>query len=348
MPVSSRTARQPRPSTSSTCARGDDEARSSGPRFATERERERESRGGHWGRGTACCLTSHARSLSAAARARRARRRVLRRRRGLGGEARLARRDEAAVLEPRDRGGGSGIREPIHRRKRLQRRRAAASLLARVRRERVQASTAGARSPSRRAIATRLSGTIPLESEASIADRSSAAARSAAPATAPRPAPRCRPSCGASAADDPPYAWRVWACPASRENHSAPAVRGAPQIDRPQPRGQKSREETERAPSGPHHQMYNERRPTACHLACCRTATASARPKTRRELLAARKAVAREIAIKAAFAIEHASAGAGIHPGASPQVCATAARRRDRAALVEAPKRRTSRTSTRA
>ena len=42
--------------------------------------------------------------------------------------------------------------------------------------------------------------------------------------------------------------------------------------------------------------------------------TASARPKTRRELLAARKAVAREIAIKAAFAIEHASAGAGIHP----------------------------------
>ena len=37
-------------------------------------------------------------------------------------------------------------------------------------------STAGARSPSRRAaIATRLSGTIPLESEASIADRSSAA-----------------------------------------------------------------------------------------------------------------------------------------------------------------------------
>ena len=40
----------------------------------------------------------------------------------------------------------------------------------------------------------------------------------------------------------------------------------------------------------------------------------SPRPTTRRELLAARQAVAREIATKAAFAIEHASAGAGIHP----------------------------------
>ena len=141
MPVSSRTARQPRPSTSSTGARGTTR-RAAQPRDSRRRERERERAEEGIGGGGGQRAVSHvarAQHRPALPRVRVVRGGVLRRRRGLGGEARLARRDEAAVLEPRDRGGGSGIREPIHRRKRLQRRRAAASLLARVRRERVQA-----------------------------------------------------------------------------------------------------------------------------------------------------------------------------------------------------------------